>query len=58
MMQVSVKLLGDNMQMRLTQMSGPPLEMIKLILWLVRQSLQNDHDSAPLTLSLERWEDI
>lgn len=42
------------MQVRLIQMSSPPLEMIKLMGWLIHRFL----DSAPLTLSLVQWENI
>lgn len=31
--------LGDNRQVRLMQLSSPPLEIIKLILWLIHQSV-------------------
>lgn len=39
MMQALAQLLGDHMQVRLMQMSSPPLEIMKPILWITHQSV-------------------
>lgn len=40
MMQVPVYLPGDDIHFRLMQMSSPPLEITKWILWIIQQSLE------------------